>query len=56
MNDQKLKKSRRVFLKKIAYNAPKIIVLGQLSIPVTGLADGSGGPPPPPTDWNLGGN
>jgi len=53
--NKNIKKDRRTFLKKIAYNAPKIIILGQLSIPVGSLADGSGGPPPPP-DWDLGGN
>jgi hypothetical protein len=42
------RKARRSFLKKAAYSAPSLLILGQLSKPEPAHADASGGPPPPP--------
>ncbi|MCF6205424.1 MAG: hypothetical protein L3J47_00830 [Sulfurovum sp.] len=44
------KSGRRDFLKKVAYSAPVLIVMGQLAKPEKVHADGTGGPGGPP-DW-----
>lgn len=44
------KNTRRAFLKKAAYSAPVLMVLGQLAKPTTIHADGTGGPDGPPGD------
>ena len=41
-------KERRAFMKKVAYTAPKLIVLGYLAQSDKAHADGSGGPDGPP--------
>ena len=44
-----MQKERRSFLKKTAYAAPALIVLGQLARPTTAKAAGlESGPPPAP--------
>ena len=43
---------RRAFIKKLAYSAPKLVVLGYLSKNTQVHADGTGGPDGPPTGWN----
>jgi hypothetical protein len=55
--DEKLENShnqasnkRRDFLKKAAYTAPVLLVLGQLAKPTKAQAD-SGGPDGPPGGW-----
>ena len=45
-----IQKERRSFLKKAAYTAPALIVLGQLTRPTTAEANKFGSTPPPPTD------
>jgi len=40
--------NRRRFLKKAAYSAPVLVSLGNLLLPQSAYADGSGGPPGPP--------
>lgn len=47
-NNEKKKDSRRIFLKKIAYSAPTIIIIGELLKPQSAHADYSGGPVGPP--------
>lgn len=49
----KITDSRRQFLKKAAYAAPKIVALGYLARPENGRADDSSGPKGPPGGWNL---
>jgi len=44
---KKEENKRRIFLKKLAYRAPVLIVLGQLAKP-TQLKAGASQPPPPP--------
>lgn len=44
--------SRRSFLKRSAYSAPVLMVMGQLARPTRVHADASGGPEEPPTGWN----
>ena len=48
--------SRRSFLKKAAYSAPVLMVMGQLAKPTFAKADGVGstanGPAGPPGGWN----
>jgi hypothetical protein len=46
------KVSRRGFLKKAAYSAPVLMLMGQLVKPVDVHADGTGGPEGPPNGWN----
>ena len=43
---------RRAFIKKVAYTAPKLIVLGYLAESEKVHADGTGGPSGPPGGWN----
>ena len=43
--------TRRSFLKKAAYSAPVLMIMGQLARPTLSHAYGSGGPPPPPPPW-----
>jgi len=40
--------TRRVFIKKIGYSAPVLIALGQLTKPISAIADNTGGPVGPP--------
>ncbi|MEA3492703.1 MAG: hypothetical protein U9R27_12500 [Campylobacterota bacterium] len=40
--------SRRIFIKKLAYSAPVLMTLGQLSKPISAMADNTGGPEGPP--------
>ena len=42
------KSTRRDFLKKAAYTAPGLMILGQLSRPARSSADDFGGPPSDP--------
>ncbi|WP_169308528.1 hypothetical protein [Nitratifractor salsuginis] len=58
MNKQKREKlngkmlnARRNFLKKAAYSAPSIMVLGSLAKPTRAKADQFGGPPSDPSGW-----
>lgn len=44
--------SRRSFLKRSAYSAPVLMVMGQLAKPTLTHADGTGGPEGPPGGWN----
>ena len=50
--DKHQENSRRKFIKKVAYTAPKLIVLGYLSKADVVHADGTGGPDGPPDGWN----
>jgi hypothetical protein len=43
-----IEKKRRIFLKKAAYKAPALLLLGTLTRPQSAKADFSGGPPGPP--------
>jgi len=45
---EKVAEGRRAFLKKAAYTAPGLMVLGQLSRPARSAADDFGGPPSDP--------
>jgi len=49
-NNKKESSTRRDFLKKAAYTAPVLLVLGQLAKPTKAQAD-SGGPSGPPGGW-----
>ena len=46
--------NRRKILKKAAYTAPKLVVLGLLTRSPNALADRSGGPVGPPGGWPNG--
>ena len=50
--DEEIGVARRKFIKKVAYSAPKLIVLGYLSKSDVIHADGTGGPDGPPDGWD----
>lgn len=47
-SEEKIQKERRSFLKKTAYAAPVLVVLGQLARPARAEADST---VPPPPSW-----